>query len=315
MRPQLKVKKIMFAVILIFAVMILSSCGIRQKTGKEIDFLDLNVGGQGLVMKLLKNAPPPEVWEDTNFKVAMEVRNLGVTDVNDATIAVSSCKAVSFSDLAGTHHAATINNIEIKGVSRFQPGGGFWIGDLTLHADKRDDECLIQTELCYTYETNADPDVCVDPDPYNIKENKVCKAENIDLKEQGAPVVVSRVEPSAIVSDNKMNVQYKIFVKNVGDGQITKNTAVLWDICGSDKFTYDDLEVVKVTAQLHDVDLKCGADSNEGEIIMTDKNELNYVVCTGELETPNSEYVTPLNINLKYGYVVTKYNVIKVKER
>ena len=266
-------------------------------------------------MTLLKNAPPPEVWNDTSFKIAMEIRNLGVTDINDATIAVSSCKAVSFSDLAGEPHSAYIDNIEVEGVSRFQPGGGFWIGDFTLHAGGRDDECLIQTELCYTYETNADPEVCIDPDPYNIKENKVCQIENVNLGEQGAPVVVSKVEPSGMVSDDNMNVQFKIFVRNVGDGQVTKNTAVLWDICGEDKFTYSDLELIKVTAKVHDKNLECGADSIEGEITMTDKNELNYVICTGELETPNSEYVTPLTINLKYGYVVTKYDIIKVKER
>ena len=76
------------------------------------------------------------------------------------------------------------------GKSMNNPDGGYEILDLEatvdlsgLNVEKYNPNFLVTS--CYTYETKANPEVCIDPRPFStVKEDKVC--ENFSTNKRNA---------------------------------------------------------------------------------------------------------------------------------
>ena len=292
---------------LLITLLIISGCA--KTTDKELSLEDLNIGGKGLEISLLKNSPPDQVWIDTNFKVDLELKNKGLKRIDDGIVAVSACENVEF--VEAKKRVMVKESISLKPKSRFNPEGDITYIDFEVDPKSEDLECLFHIEACYKYETYADPDVCIDADVYNLKTSKVCQVKDeIKLKKQAAPVVVDKIEESILVLDESLKVRFKIFIKNIGGGEII-NLEEYDKMCRADEFEPNIINQVRIAAKLSNQDIKCSPD----KLFLSDNERANYFMCTAsEVEKPIDAYVAPLSITLSYGYVKTIYKIIEVKD-
>ena len=293
-------------IIILTTLIVLSGC--QASSEKKLTLKDFNIGSKGLVISLLKNSPPDQVWTDTNFKISLELKNEGLKKVENGIIAVSTCESVSFGEEGS--QVAIKDDISLNPRSRFNPEGGITYVDFEVKPESEDEDCLFQIESCYGYETYADPDICVDADIYNLKTDKVCQVKDVmKLKKQAGPVVVGSIEESILVLDKSLKVRFKIFVKNVGSGEVIK-LSEFNKICGETDFEPDILNQVGISAKLSNQDVSCSPEW----LTLSENDKANYFICTAnEVEKPIDAYTAPLSITLNYGYVDTIYKVVEVK--
>tara|TARA_Y100000310_G_scaffold15573_1_gene15627 strand:- start:1264 stop:2619 length:1356 start_codon:yes stop_codon:yes gene_type:complete len=216
--------------------------------------------------------------------------------------------------------------------------------------DSYDPKVLITA--CYPYVTKASPTVCIDPNPFDDLEEKVCNIGSQNLETQGAPIAVTEIEQEA--STNK--IQFKIHIKNVGDGDVLKTgvSAVkdkdaagneievnVLDRCSPlsggklDRKDFDRVQVTKINVgdvDLWNVDNAATPDVNENkcspfadgtdDIIRLFDGE-GFVICTlnlnngaaeGVFTNVESAYTTPITIGLSYSYRSTISKQIEIKK-
>lgn len=225
------------------------------------------------------------------------------------------------------------------------PDGGYDILEFTgtvdlsnLMLEKYEPTFLVTA--CYDYMTRASPNICIDPDPFStVKEDKVCTISDTTLKDQGAPVAITKIEQKALSN----SMQFKIYFKNVGGGDVIA-TDVLKRCSGQTTDTSDgetvgklsrkDMDVVKVKAVMlrgnEKDNLKCVGDyidiekydgKMEGSYARLINNEGSILCNLPEYKKDSTKkeyreaFETPLYIELLYGYrntISKKVEIIKV---
>ena len=121
-------KKYLTPIILITILILFTGLSCK-KTG-EVDKTDYHKGYQGLVMNFLKNAPPSKMYEDADFKIALELKNQGTCDLGPSSI--DSCRG--YIELEGFDTAIIYNALgndyprqipDMSGRSTYNPEGGY----------------------------------------------------------------------------------------------------------------------------------------------------------------------------------------------
>ena len=151
----------------------------------------------------------------------------------------------------------------------------------------------------YPYKTMAVIPICIDNDPYGELElngvKKACKSENVEISEgQGAPIAVTKVEPSMGLDDDTVNPKFKIYISNVGGGE-------LYSLNGASN-------VVEISASLYEQGLEC----LETELDLTKRS---YTTC--KLKDPIEgfqAYNSILKVELEYKYRTTERKTIQIKK-
>ncbi len=197
----------------------------------------------------------------------------------------------------------------------------------------------ILVTACYPYFTKSTPMVCIDPEPFDTRQEKVCNIGSQTVPNQGAPIAVTRIDQEAAAG----KIQFKISIENVGDGD------VIWDKAGAtkigqlldrcnpneggrlDRKDFDRVQLEKV--QIGNIDLMRVKDPKTGEI----KNQCSpfaddtkdsthlvrlfdgegFVICTldvKDLGDIQSAYTTPIDIELRYAYRSTISKPIQIKK-
>ena len=211
------------------------SCSQKKDTKKTID--DIRVGTDGISVNFLANNPPATVHAESNlpnnFDVIVELANKGVYPQPDEATALKGKVFLSGFDtniLDFSEKSIDLGKKQLSGKSLVNPIGSSDIGVFkgkvptiildNLKVDKYEPTLL--ATLCYHYQTIAGPSVCIDPDPYTtVKQKKVCEASPVTLTSQGAPVAVVKVDEEAFST----NTQFKITIKNVGNGDVIRDRA------------------------------------------------------------------------------------------
>jgi len=163
---------------------------------------------------------------------------------------------------------------------------------------------------CYQYTTFASPMVCIDPDP--VSDNlKVCVPKSVTYGGgNGAPVSISSIEQE----NTPRKIIYRINVKNIGTGTVYDPGQL--EKCNPyypGRVTPQDLNVVYLgDVRVGNVGLKArggnGGITCSPEVIRLDpKTKTGSTTCTYPIEyvTARSAYVTPLVVELWYGYSET----------
>jgi hypothetical protein len=180
--------------------------------------------------------------------------------------------------------------------------------------------------------TKASPTVCVDPDPFDKRQEKVCQIGSQILETQGAPVAVTKIEQEA--STDK--IQFKIHVENVGGGDVINSSSGALARCsplGGGLLGRKDFDRVEVKSiKIGSVDLwikkedetvdkknKCSPFADGSDNIIRLFNGEGFVICTltvSKLSSSKIEsaYTTPINIELKYNYRSTISKNIKISK-
>lgn len=241
-------KKVLIILVLVLIV------GCSNTQNQEGDYL---TGTEGIVMSFVPGFPPARMYEDQEeFTIMLKIDNKGVIDVGkESFIAISGFdqKRITLTDLKKPIPG---ESDILAGKSMFNPNGEStnieFDAKITLNKAEKD---LLTTKpysppiaatACYKYGTVATSNICVDPDPFSRKTNKICTPAPIEMGSQGSPIAITNigVEPSP-----KKTI-LTIDIENLGGGEVVSNVKKLneCDPNSGTSFTYNELNTVKLNA-------------------------------------------------------------------
>ncbi len=309
-----------FILILLFLSLILSGCALPSLPflpgGGRAPEASFRTGTQGLVLTFLQNAPPREVIEGQDAQLKARIENRGATDVTNAKI-LFTAEDELFS--TGESKSATFS---LQGKSPDFPLGDQTIEGVTLKArenvlgQRERISTTVRAIACYQYETVLVAPVCIDTDIYSTRQiERVCSQRDHGFTSQGAPVAITRVETEMLYSsaDDTVKPQFKIHIKNVGNGYVLKSENEEYKkACSADPITFDDLNYVRVSANLPDKELTCFPE----EIKLRGQEDI--VRCTFSanergISKNTPSYTSPLHVKLEYGYTTAISREVTIK--
>ncbi len=292
-------KILMFMCLIIF----LTGCQLK-KTDRASE--DYRYGTQGLVLNFLQNFPPSRLYDDEPFDVTLETANTGAYDaggVNDKVYLSGFDPSIITS--------ISINGEKLpalEGKNAFNPQGTFdyvsFKGILRNLRSRNIDKYPFRlfATACYNYKTFSSSNICIDPDPYSpTTKEKVCIPQSISLGNQGAPIAISSVDVEA----SPGRTRFKIHINNAGGGEVFKGGANYLSKCSPynpSGLEFNDMDYIKLNkVEVSGVSILSSCKPlNNGYLKLT--NNYGFVIC--EIGSPkgSSAYVTPLVIELDYGY-------------
>tara|TARA_B100000315_G_scaffold20369_1_gene17990 strand:- start:2181 stop:3035 length:855 start_codon:yes stop_codon:yes gene_type:complete len=270
-------------------------------------------------MRLIDNAPPARQYDEEPLNVLVEVHNAGATDIVDGSgklyLSGFDPSLITGISTAGKR----IGDLEGKDFDFLDGGFDFFnfqgnVRDLRQRNIERYEPTLLVTS-CYEYETIANPEVCIDGDPYTINyQQKVCSGTSPlgnFRSDQGAPVAVTkvRVEPAP------RKTRFEINVENIGKGLAFQPDLSFLEKCNpydDDGLDFDDINLVRVEeVKVGNVDIKSTCKPLENGLlrIKSDRTSKTGAAVRGsgimrcELTNINEPaFSSPLRIKLTYGY-------------
>jgi len=282
-----------------------------------------NTGTKGLEIEFLEYMPPEDILEDSDFRIGLKVTNAGTHDLDDAVLYMNIDD-----DLIGIQE--TDEDIELipslKGKNQNYPEGEFH--DIEFGAKtkrvKADKTTTIKALVCYKYTTKASVDVCINP--YSLKKLKIggeegCKVGDVSLSGgQGAPVAIEKVEVKQTSLDaSSFEITFIIHIDNRGGTKdhVRKLESYDKECKGKKLFKkVEDADYVKVNnVQISKYSLKEGSVEckplEKGQLKLDDGE--GELVCKAKLMKKYGSYLSPLRVDLSYGYISTIKETIKIE--
>lgn len=275
----------------------------------EFEYEDYRQGVKEIEMNFLQESPPNEVFEGSDFQVGIRLRNEGGSDTKQAILKVTPL-AQELVDIEKIDE----NPFSMQGRSNVNPKGDEIVYTLpakakplsNLMSGLESHEVSIIAKLCYLYESYASPTVCIDT--AGDENTKVCEVKDVTLSGQGAPVAVTNVEVSMIPTESGINPNFKIHVKNKGDGHVY-HPNYFDSACTKGSSSDEEIDTVFISASLDDRTLDCTPKH------LQLGNE-NHFTCTTQTPlTSKGAYTTPLEIKLTYGYMNSIKESVEIKKR
>jgi len=298
-------------ILIVLIFLLFFSFGCSPETG-ETD-VDYRKGTQGIVMNFMTDMPPATMYDNMPIDLVVEVRNKGaypqpnpitgwaINVISQTTKGIGTLYLSGFDNTLIMGMPKQMSILDLEGKNPYNPEGGYDVvsfkGNI-INFDSRNIDSYNANFLvtsCYNYETIASQTVCVDPEPYSTKEKtKVCIIPpSYSLSGgQGAPVAVTKIEETVL--SNK--IQFKIYIKNFGDGKIIDKNRLNIDCPYS--LDYTNLDKVYVSGRVSGYSLSC---KPRNPITLTKGG--GSVICTiPKPVVSKSAYTTPLQVKLEYGY-------------
>jgi len=312
--------KAILATLLLVSVLISGCGGVRRGTDRPSPVYDAHSGTQGLEMRLVPNYPPARVYYSlynppnqdgyqNPITVMAELWNRGAYDIEYGQVYLSGFDSSIIQFAEGNVYSFA----PLEGKTSFNPEGGYTTvefkgnvpaGALPEGMDHYLAKMVLQS--CYEYQTEANPLVCVDPQPYSTIQDKACTAQTSTMGKgagggQGAPIAVTAVEEEATAN----MLYFRIRISNSGGG-IALSPGSLPN-CPF-HLEYNDLNRIEYDVRLGGMGAGAGAPvkcepSEEGGNVVRLIDGHATVYCTFNMPTGEySAYETPLQITLRYGY-------------
>jgi len=321
-------------ILLLLIVLIIIGC---NPDGGEIEVVRYREGKQALVMEFYKDAPPKEVYEKNPFPVFLSILNKGSSTTDYYLTLAVERDYICISDSEGNCVDGDFNptgtfTIQKNAIDPFveESREEFYLASKEIPELISNIPTTVAATLCYPYTTLFSQDICVDPDPFSLKEGvmKVCDIGDISLSRgQGAPVAVTKIEPRMLPSEQGMSMQLILTIENVGNGVVIHNKGdYIKNYCTKEGIPVADYELgrstllnrVIVSVRLPSVwsqEFDCGSKDNPGILRLNDMS--NIIICKSPSTLPDDiiqAFISPLEIELDYGYSITKSKVVTVKK-
>ncbi|MBI2141245.1 hypothetical protein HYU16_02365 [Candidatus Woesearchaeota archaeon] len=314
--------------VFLIAVLLIGGCGQiggKRDTGSGIP--EIYVGTAGFDAAFAAESVPGLVTAGSSSDVVLLLTNNGAVNTPSAIVTVKDTRgAFTLESAKGSDKIFFSKPLIITALggkeSASSTEGSAEGVVLTLKAQEFSknveavDTGLIAS-VCYEYGTKLTANVCVDASSYSFqKQRKPCDAKApVALKSQGAPVAIKKIEIVTEKSGNYVKPKFKIYVDNVGTGLIIGKDSLGLFCTDNPETTIskDKLNIVVVEkAELRGKPLKCSDDvpeiKNAIEKILSGKAADDYILCSydgNDFEDGSGAFVTPLKIELSYGYTST----------
>jgi len=186
--------------------------------------------GAGLYVQFVPGVPPDRWYEGEPFELDISVRNTGNYDLdrnsnNYVYLSGYDKSIVSFdSDYKRIPSIEPATRLKSEGgleYIKFYSGGAIIGSEDTFTTP-------IQAKFCYYYETQSNPNVCVDPTPdIRTAGSEVCQPHPTSGGNQGGPVIVTNVDQET----SRAETLFTIHLQNIGTGRVVERSAL--SHCGS----------------------------------------------------------------------------------
>jgi hypothetical protein len=307
------IRNIITLTLLILILTVISGC---SQTGTTATY---RTGTDGLIFDFSK-VNPKSVYEGEEFGTSLFIKNVGSYDIitrnNPAQL------TVTYDDyrleFIQNSNSAPITNIWLHGKNQYYPVGeetpvSFYFNSKRLTYLRESATTSINYNLCFPYQTELTTMTCIDTKTANNDDSAAaCTSEPYSGSAgQGAPIVITKIEPEILLQTDYVRPQFKIYIENRGNGYVA-NT----ERC--DMTNINDVETssrVTVTAWLSGELLNCGPD-NMGEVRVVDSE--SYIECSlpntdNKYSREKKNYITPLTVRLSYTYTLIEKQDVEIK--
>lgn len=274
-------------------------------------------GSKAIDMKFIVNAPPAEVYENSRFRVGIDLTNIGAK-YNAVGFLLLGFESEYLEMIEGPDfNYGNIYEFDLVGRTLDNPYGEskkvFFdfqskeVDRMTTHHKTN-----IFASACYAYKTSHSTSVCVDTDIYNEKESeKTCQVKDMSFSNQGAPVAITKIEYDIFPQgENLIIPTFKIHVKNIGSGKVIDKDSI-HKACSSESITKkEDFDIIQITAKLGTDELEC----SPTPLHLEQNND--YVRCNlpSGISRNFVTYSSTLNVELTYGYMENIAREVDIKK-
>jgi hypothetical protein len=254
-----------------------------------------------------------QLFEDETTTLPLSLHNKGASDI------LGGIYSLTVDNNLLELQQETITDFDLPGKTEFNPLGDEDIIGITVTAKKLPPQTeTITTTLtinaCYPYTTTTTQDVCIDTDLLGKESNKPCQTKTIRLSSQGSPIAITSIASHITAHQDKQKVipEFTISIKNKGTGQVFAADKVI-EACTSGSLGKA-WNQASVTAYLGDTQLAC-IPVQEGLIGRVNLEKENIVKCkvVDGIQTIRGTYITPLTIEITYGYTTILTKDIEVR--
>jgi len=278
--------------------LLLVACG--TGTTDEPQATDFRYGTEGLYMNFVPNLPPPRLFDNQALDVLIQVENRGTSNIADGMLYLSGFDPAIVTGISSGQRIPLL-----EGRGPFMPQGAIdavsFKGRIASLSGQRIDKypATLLATACYSYETVATAQVCIDPNPFApTRQQKVCTPAPVGTGSQGAPVAVTTVE----VDPAPGKTRFRIGIQSVGGGDVFRPQTSVLAKCSpySGGLGFDDVDYIQVVGvSVSGVSIECRP-LDQGYLRLT--NGQGQLFCETTQLTQQTAYLTPLNIQLRYGY-------------
>lgn len=303
-----------YLLLLLVSIIFVSSCA--QGDSRKAQFQDYHQGSEGLRMRFLPQAPPARIFDQdpSAFNVQVELQNRGTFEVRGSDLLLT-LGGFDRQIIPVPQHPQNHFSIDLQGRSPVFPEGGIDIaqwrvpGRINLPDNTDLYTPRIKVTACYRYQTQAAPVICLDPTPYStVSQDDICSVNEVTISAgQGAPVAVTRVDPTIFAPSSGKVAQFKIYVQNVGGGKVLSPDSGVLSRCASGDLIASDENKVTVEARIGSRALEC----NPRTVTLYQGNA-GFTHCTLRGFDSDAAYTTPLEIDLNYIYRQSIFNTVQI---
>ena len=289
---------------ILLATCFLASCaGVKDP---ERPTGEWRIGSEGIRMIFLPNMPPTRIYDDEQFTVTLEVENAGAMNVGFANdrIYLSGYDPSIITGISTFGEGIP----QMEGKSQFNPEGttdfvAFTATPTNLRSRGIDKyPFILQATSCYAYKTLASENVCIDPDPFApTTKTKICTPQPVSMGSQGAPIAVSHVAVEA----SPGRTRFRININNVGNGRVYRAGAEFVNKCSpfdQEGLAFNEIDYVRIDrVEVSGLDITASCRPLDIDHIKLNNGQ-GTVVCEYRGTRGGAAFVTPLIIELSYGY-------------
>lgn len=300
-------KKIVISSALLIALLLLG-CGNTSRGAASEEF---RIGSEGVKLSFLDSGMGEEIIvssENEEIDLLIEAQNRGAfptTRSVEGKMWLSGFDKNVVSLPTEVRDFSSDDSEDLRGRSSLNPQGGqgFYTFEGVINPSTLEEGAYnptIVAHYCYQYSTLLSVEVCVEREIHSPNKNKVCRAKDITLNTQGAPIAITKIEETTL--SNK--IQFNVHIKNVGGGQVV--TRESYTECNPGSIPKKkDLDHVRVAVmKVSDVELECAALTGESSVrLIGGKGMFICKADKSSLIDDNQEaYVGVLEAHLEYAY-------------